>query len=254
MSLRAFLLSLAYLSMNGGNFQQSDLNATEYPVPLQWKRLASLPDKEAFAAMFAGVSNGRLIAAGGANFPDKRPWEGGTKVWYDTVYVMDTPSSEWKTAGKLPDPTAYGVSVTTADGVVCIGGSDSKQHKRDVFLMSIKDRTLDFKPLPPLPKPCANMCGARATDFIYIAGGSETPDATNALHTFWALNLNAIKKGWLKLEPWPGPARILATAGALDGSFYLIGGAGLKPGADGKPVREWYKDVYRYTPGKGWER
>ena len=64
-----------------------------------WTRLPSLPDKEGFAGSFAGVSNGALIVAGGANFPDKKPWEGGGKVWYDTVFVLQRPDGEWNVAG-----------------------------------------------------------------------------------------------------------------------------------------------------------
>ena len=34
------------------------------------------------------------MVAGGANFPDKRPWEGGAKVWHDSVFVLETPASQ----------------------------------------------------------------------------------------------------------------------------------------------------------------
>ncbi len=74
--------------------------------------------------MFAGVSGGALVAAGGANFPDRKPWEGGKKVWYDTVFVLEKPDGQWKVAGKLPRPLGYGVSATWRDRVVCVGGSD----------------------------------------------------------------------------------------------------------------------------------
>ena len=80
--------------------------------PGRWTALPALPDKEGFASMFAGVSGGALLAAGGANFPDKRPWEGGKKVWYDTVFVLAKPDGQWQFAGKLPRPLGYGVSVT----------------------------------------------------------------------------------------------------------------------------------------------
>src|SRR3954469_737650 len=84
----------------------------------KWARLSRLPDKEGFAGAFAGVSGGALLVAGGANFPDKKPWEGGTKIWYDTVFVLDRPDGEWKVAGRLPRRLGYGVSVTHGDGVV----------------------------------------------------------------------------------------------------------------------------------------
>ncbi|HSF44549.1 MAG TPA: hypothetical protein VLA58_01020, partial [Chitinophagaceae bacterium] len=42
-----------------------------------FKEFPGLPDTEGMAGMFAGQSNGRLFCMGGANFPDKKPWEGG---------------------------------------------------------------------------------------------------------------------------------------------------------------------------------
>src|SRR4051812_2685052 len=105
------------------------LNAQE----LRWTRLPSLPDREGFAYPFAGISNGALIVAGGANFPGKRPWEGGTKVWYDSAFVLERPDGSWKTGLTLPRPIGYGVSLTTPDGILCLGGSDSSGHYADCF-------------------------------------------------------------------------------------------------------------------------
>jgi solute:Na+ symporter, SSS family len=50
------------------------------PPARKWERLPSLPDKEGFAGPFAGTSRGVLLVAGGANFPEKKPREGGKKV------------------------------------------------------------------------------------------------------------------------------------------------------------------------------
>jgi N-acetylneuraminic acid mutarotase len=105
-----------------------------------------------------------------------------------------------------------------------------------------------------MPKPCANFCGDLLNGVIYVAGGIETPTATNALKTFWSLDLSAANPQWTKLEPWPGPARMLATAGVLNGSFYLFGGAQLHADAQGKAVREYRRDAYAFTPGKGWRQ
>ncbi len=223
-------------------------------LSLQWRPLPSIPDHEGFASPFAGVANGALVVAGGANFPGKRPWEGGTKIWYDSVFVLEKPDGAWKTAGKLPRPIGYGVALTTAQGIVCIGGSDSHGHHADVFLLTLADEKAATTPLPPLPQPCANMSGAIAGNTIYIAGGIATPDSTTALKTLWALDLANVKAGWRELEPWPGRERMLATAGSCDGSFFLFGGTALHAGADGKPEREYLHDAFRYTPGQGWRR
>lgn len=221
---------------------------------MQWDQLPSIPDREGFAAPFAGVSGGALIVAGGANIPGDKWAEPFVKKWYDSIFVLDDPNGKWRKAGKLPRPLGYGVSVSTDDGVVCLGGSDSKQHYANVFLLHLKNGELQRKALPSLPMPCANACGALVGHTIYVAGGIDTPLATTALHEFWALDLDAQEPLWRELDPWPGPERMLAVAGALDDAFYLFSGAKLTADAEGKPVREYLRDAYRYTSGQGWKR
>src|ERR1041385_6647101 len=118
--------------------------------PADWKQLPSLPHKEGFAGSFAGVSHGALLVAGGANFPDKKPWEGGKKIWYDTVFVLEKPDGKWKVAGKLPRLLGYGVSVTRGDCIVCVGGSDNSRHHADAFRLEWKGGKLLTTDLPSL--------------------------------------------------------------------------------------------------------
>jgi hypothetical protein len=60
-----------------------------------WKPVARLSpsagaaEHPGLAGAFAGVSNGVLIIAGGANFPDAAPWKGGKKVWWDKIQVLE---------------------------------------------------------------------------------------------------------------------------------------------------------------------
>lgn len=239
----AFCLMLS-LALSGGASEQ----------PLQWSRLPSIPDKEGFAGAFAGESGGALLVAGGANFPDKRPWEGGTKVWYDTVFVLEKPDGQWRPGGKLPQALGYGVALTYKDTVICVGGSGPKGHSRAVFRLHWTKGALETESLPPLPRPCANLSGALSDNTVYVAGGIEAPDSTKALNTFWSLDLARPEQGWRELPSWPGSERMLATAGTLDGVFYLFGGTALTAGPDGKPVRLWLKDAYRYSAARGWQR
>ena len=98
---------------------------TEAASPLEWSNLEPLPDEHGFAGAFAGISNGALIVAGGANFPDGFPWEGGEKAWHDSIFVLEEPGGAWKKLDeKLPRPLAYGVSASTSSGTYFIGGQD----------------------------------------------------------------------------------------------------------------------------------
>ncbi len=221
---------------------------------LRWEKLPSLPDPEGFAGPFAGVSGDALIVAGGANITGDKWADPLTKKWYDSVFILKQPEGTWIMEHQLPRPLGYGISITADDSVLCFGGSDASQHYADGFRLHWKNGTLHIAALPRLPKPCANACAALVGRTIYLAGGIETPTATTAMHTFWALDLDAENPQWKALEPWPGPGRMLAVAGAFEGSFYLFSGTKLTAGPDGKPAREFLRDAYRFTPDKGWKK
>ena len=220
----------------------------------EWEKLAPLPDKEGFASPFAGVIAGKLVVAGGANFPDKKPWEGGMKVWHDSIFTLDHPKADWKNAGKLPNLLAYGISVTLNEGMLCTGGSDSKQHYADCFLVSLENNQLKFTPYPSLPKPCANMCGVKIGDLVYLAGGTNAPDSAKALHNFWCLNLNDLKAGWKVLEPWPGSGRMLSVCASDGENFYLFSGAALSLNTTGKVDRNYLSDAFVFNSKDGWKK
>jgi len=204
-----------------------------------WHRLAVLPDQWGVAGAFAGVSDGALIVAGGANFPNGFPWEGGKKVWHDDIFVLTASDGSWQRVGKLPRPLAYGVSINTDRGLICIGGNDATQQYADVFLLNHRGETTR---LPDLPLSLANAAGAQLDGIIYVAGG-ETAEGTRKI--FLAFD----GKQWRQLPPWPGCGRMLAQAAAVKDAFYLVGGVELIAGK-----RRYLRDAYRYHPTTGWER
>ena len=225
------------------------MNAAAEAAPkLTWTELPVIPDKEGFAAPFVGVSNGALLVAGGANFPDGYPWEDGRKVWYDSVFVLAKPNAKkWQTQFKLPRPLAYGISITTDKGLLCIGGGDSERHFADVFQLEWKGGRIHTTEFPSLPKSCAFGSGVRVGSVVYVAGGIEKPSSTRAMKNFWSLNLKNPGEGWQEHSPWPGPARMLAVAASADKAFHLISGTSLTPDAEGKAVRTYLKDGWSWS-------
>jgi len=220
---------------------------------ITWRELAPLPDAHGFAGSFAGVSGGSLIVAGGANFPDAPPWEGGSKTWHDTAFVLEKPGGEWRQAGKLPGSRGYGVSVTLREGILCIGGSDAERHHAECFLLTWEAGVLKSLPYPPLPLPLAEMTGALVGRTVHVVGGIREPGAANAEKLHLMLDLDAPGRGW-KQESFPGAARILAVAAVHQEAFFVMSGASLAADADGKPVRTYLRDAWRYHPKSGWER
>ena len=101
-------------------------------LPIEWQALPDIPDPLGLAGPIVGQTNGAILFAGGANFPDAPPWKGGKKTFSSRVHVLGT-DGKWITdAGKLPRPIGYGVSITTDRGVIVIGGCDATQCYADV--------------------------------------------------------------------------------------------------------------------------
>ena len=218
----------------------------------KWDQLAPIPDTIGFAGSFAGVSNGTLLVAGGANFPDGgAPWTGSAKKWHDHVFALESQEGEWKEVGKLPVPLGYGVSVTWRDALLCFGGSNESGHYVNAFMIRYNNGEILTEALPSMPGPIANSCGALAGDIVYIAGGTKASDSKESEKIFWSLDLS--KKGaerqWKALPSWPGPSRMLSVAGTNDEAFFLFSGASLKDGQ-----REYLRDAFKYTPEKGWTK
>jgi N-acetylneuraminic acid mutarotase len=217
---------------------------------LEFHNLPELP--RPISGQFAGVSGGALLVAGGSYFPVS-VFEGGKKVWANSVFVLEKRSNKWQTA-ELGRPLAYGGSVTTLEGVILIGGSDADRHYRTVERVSWVNGGVKHEALPDLPGPVANTSAALLDGVIYVAGGQAAPTSTGALRNLWALDLKAAHPHWTELDPIPGPGRILPVLAAQNGALYLFSGAELLPEDKGQPTRRYLKDVYSYRPGTGWSK
>ena len=243
-SIYLLLILAMTIVLNEGQAQTSTK-----PV-LAWSELAPIPDHIGFAGSFAGISNGTLLVAGGANFPDGgAPWSGSKKVWHDHIFALEKQGGKWKLAGKLPRALGYGASVTWKNTLIIIGGSNEKGHYADVFQLKYINGKIERTALPALPTAIANTSGVLIGDVIYVAGGIESPDAKDAAQNFWAMDLNATQKVWKVLPAWPGPGRMFAVTGAMAGNFYLFSGGELINGN-----RNYLKDAYCYNPKTGWKR
>lgn len=240
------------------------LNATgmAQPNPLQWRQLPPIPDPVGFAGSFAGVSEGALLVAGGANFPDNIGLWGTTKkTWYADVYALEKPHGSWKKIGKLPRPMGYGISLTIPEGepnagLLCLGGADGERHYRDVFVLTFHKGNLTKTDLPPLPTALANASGAVLKGAVYVAGGIESPSDPTTENHFFRLDLSRPNAQWQRLPTWPGPGRMLAVAGSQEGRFFLFSGARLvqSPQTDGAGKknlqRRYLTDAYAYNPAQ----
>ncbi|MBR1645107.1 MAG: sodium/solute symporter [Alloprevotella sp.] len=184
----------------------------------------AVSDGQGVSAPFAGLIGQNVYVAGGCNFPDTPAAEGGAKVFYKDIFIYS--NNAWTKAGELPKPLAYGVGVSTPDGLVCIGGtSDGKLSESAAYLLK---RTTDGKAsvttLPALPLGLDQMAGAYGDGFIYVAGGQS--DGKGSQKAFRLKYPGG--KVWEQLPDMPGAPRVQPCAvvqnGALGPQFYVFGG------------------------------
>ena len=226
----------------------------------KWNRIAEFPGGLGVAGPFVGVSNDVLIIAGGANFPKPR-WA-SEKVWHDQIHVLAKRdgSYHWKSTGTLPQTIAYGASVTTRYGVVCIGGNNATGTFEECFVMQWNRETerVEQRSYPSLPRPCAYGQAAVVNDVIYLAGGQSDDDLDSAMQNFWSLDLsdrdNADAFRWKELKPIPGASRAfnltIARQNGSEPSVFVMSGR-RRAGDD----IEFLRDTWEFSPSSNrWRR
>ncbi len=213
---------------------------------IKMSKLPSLPAQEqggkslGFAGMMGGVHNGVLIVAGGANFPNGLPWEGGAKVWHNSIYILE--NNSWRlSAQTLPMPLGYGASVSTDKGVLIIGGDNKDTVSKSVILLSYNQskKDIDIVSYPDLPEALAYTSAVVENDYVYVAGGMNSEKSSNS---FYRLNLKE-NKTWEKLEDFPGEPRALHAMVVQETShsrnIFLIGGRNQTKGSISTPLTQY---------------
>ncbi|MBX3175835.1 MAG: sodium/solute symporter [Candidatus Hydrogenedentes bacterium] len=221
---------------------------------LAWTDLPELPVP--MSGHFVGQHNGALIVAGGSNFPVS-PFQGGEKQWLDRIWVLEPGAGAWIDAGALPEPRAYGGTVSLPDGVWLIGGTDGVTCFDSVIRLAWTGELVAVEalegPAGTLPGPAAFNGAAVSGSHVYAAGGQADPMATEAIGAVWALDLTAPAAGWVEIAAMPGPARMLPVVVGRAEGLYVISGASVHARDDGTAGRTFLSDAYRYDPKRGWQ-
>ena len=190
------------------------------------------------SACYYGVINGYLYIAGGCNFPDKPVAEGGKKRFYKAIYAAKLNAEgdrlEWKTVGQMPQPAAYGVSVTYENSLIFVGGNNETGGLTTAIRLRPTATGMQQEALPSLPHALDNMAGAVVGHILYVVGGNCEGVATQKV---WSLDLkNTAKEGWKEEPSIPGIARVQPIAAALAGDLLGVWG-GFAPKTDSKAAQ-----------------
>ena len=225
-----FPLSLCIMLVNTEAFsQKTGINSIE------WKKIATLTEADGrpsigFAGAINAVYSESLIVAGGANFPDKMPWDGGKKHYSDELEVLQKKNGEYiwnkKLSARLPEPIAYGGNTSTPYGVVYAGGENDLGISDRAYLITFNSPNSPVKihPLPNLPLALTNTALTYLDNVIYAVGGDEAKSTSSC---FFSLDLRDKKRKWKTLPDLPialANSVAVAQKGADGSNIYVVGG------------------------------
>lgn len=231
-----------------------------------WSLEKGLPNSVGLNGSYIGTHNNVLIIAGGANFPNTPVWKGGKKVWNNVIYVLSKEGdlSKWKIQNdvKLTKALANGVSLTTPNGVLCLGGDDSQSVYNNAFILkwNVTSQKVVIEELPEMPFPLANMGASIVDGVVYVVGGKKTKTGSST-NSFLSFNLNETltrkKHTWKVLPDFPGQSRLQAVVvGQSNGHqdcLYVFSGVKYDPNAE--VTHTMLDDAYEFDPHKNlWKK
>lgn len=229
---------------------------------IEWKQLATLPEENGnpsigVAGAINAVYGSSFIVAGGANFPDKMPWEGGKKHYSDKIQILHKQDGKYtwqkELKIKLPEPIAYCGITSTPQGIVYAGGENEKGLSDNTFLLKISPsgREISIRRLASLPLPLTNIALLSIGNTVYAIGGDHL---INSSSNFLSLDLDAASGGWKQLPKLPiALANTLAIAQeGLEGTnIYVVGGRSKNPSG----ISTLHSSLYIYNIQKNtWTR
>ena len=233
--MNKFLFYLSIMIINTEVYSQEKAIAT-----IQWEKIATLENSDGsrsigLAGAINAVNNHALVIAGGANFPDKMPWEGGKKQYSDEIHILQQLDSKYvwnkKARAKLPEPIAYCGNTSTQSGIVYAGGENEAGLSKKAFLIkfSIIENRIQVSSLPDLPDPLTNIFLTSIGNVVYAIGG-DGPSLSSS--DFLSLDLNKKNEGWKQLPNMPialANSAAVVQNGADGVNIYVIGGRSKDP-------------------------
>lgn len=221
---------------------------TKYEAPIAWKQSGVLPVQPnglihmGLSGVVSGLVGDQIIIAGGNNFPEGLPWEGGIKKYYKRVIVYNNQKDTLLNTFtfNLPANVAYAAVAQLKDGIFYAGGENENGPLSSAYLIKkSKSQSFEIIELPSLPIAISNAVAVATENAVYVLGGANKEGISNKV---WKLALNNIKKGWTVQASLPQPTSFAAAAIANE-HIYIIGGRCKE--ANG--ISKIYKEVYAFN-------
>ena len=219
----------------------------KYESPINWKQSGVLPVQPnglihmGLSGVVSGLVGDQIIIAGGNNFPEGLPWEGGIKKYYKRVIVYNNQKDTLLNTFtfNLPANVAYAAVAQLKDGIFYAGGENENGPLSSAYLIKkSKSQSFEIIELPSLPIAISNAVAVATENAVYVLGGANKEGISNKV---WKLALNNIKKGWTVQASMPQPTAFAAAAIANE-HIYIMGGRCKE--ANG--ISKIYKEVYAF--------
>lgn len=224
---------------------------------INWSVWSELPiadgleQQVGLAGASSGLSNDVMLIVGGSNFEDGVPWRGGQKKYFSNIYVVqkDGKNFVWtKKTYKIPFNLAYAATISTPQGLVCIGGENENGISQKVLVLqwNIAKQDVDYNFMPDLPSGITNASATYLENKIFVLGG-ETK--TTTLRSFYQFNVNSKIAQWQKLPDLP-IALSHSVAVIQSNSLFLFGGRAKTDSG----ISKLSNKAFRFDPKKNeWE-
>lgn len=220
---RLSLILCCILVMSACNMKDSNLE-------IEWNVAGTLPadtDNAAHigvAGPVTGMIDDILIVAGGANFPDGMPWDGGTKAYSKEVYLYaigQNSELELTHTHTFEDSVAYAANISLDNAIYSIGGERNGIATSDVYRYYLEDNTLKRVQLAALPQPLTNGGAAHVDEYIYFVGGENAESVSSKVY-----RLRFAEEGatWEEFSDLPKPITHAVITSDESENIYIIGG------------------------------
>lgn len=215
-------------------------NASECHV----RTVAQLPVAHGRAGAYIGAIDSKIIVAGGSDFQDKGPWEGGVKSFYDDIFIIEYKNGKYSagiTETKLPVPLAHGCCAASDKILYCFGGYNDRRRSQAVYAIHSNSGSLQIDSVSVMPDNFIPCAAEIYKGEIYVHGSVHHENA------FYKFSPNS--KQWKELSACSSTGLIYEGAtlncqhNGREDALYLIGGRS-------RDENGWHisSDIYEYLP------
>lgn len=217
-------------------------SSTKNVEEITWSVSDSLPKtitgqvQLGIAGPVVGIHRNHLLITGGANFPEKMPWEGGIKKYQHTAYIYAIKDHNLQLKNTLSFNTsiAYAANCSQENGIYTAGGENEKgaSSQFQIYTWSPEQNSFQVNQLPNIPIPLSNASLVADDNKLYLVGGENAELVSDKIYIY--------DQKWQEYMHLPYPLTH-TVALVKDHFLYLFGGRTRQPNA----ISTLYKTCYK---------